>query len=118
MSTAVAVTRESAPPIYGRQTRLALENFPAGTRRGQDPPEFVRAYALVKAAAAQANMELGVLDAERAPPSWQLQPGRRGEPFGSVPGPAHARWGRYLGEHEHQRSPRHPRHPAPRRGTQ
>ncbi len=68
MSTAVAVTRESAPPIYGRQTRLALENFPAGTRRGQDPPEFVRAYALVKAAAAQANMELGVLDAERGAP--------------------------------------------------
>jgi len=28
MSTAVAVTRESAPPIYGRQTRLALEKLP------------------------------------------------------------------------------------------
>jgi aspartate ammonia-lyase len=45
---------------YGIQTLRAVENFPVTGRR--EPPELVRAYALVKQAAALANMELGVLD--------------------------------------------------------
>ncbi|KAB8164508.1 aspartate ammonia-lyase [Streptomyces sp. 3MP-14] len=63
--------RSSAPqapvpvPLYGEQTRLALANFPGRGRRFGDVPEFVRAYALTKAAAALANVRLGVLDEER-----------------------------------------------------
>ena len=48
---------------YGIQTARAMENFPVSGRR--ERPEFVRAYVQVKKAAALANMELGVLDAER-----------------------------------------------------
>jgi len=48
---------------YGIQTLRAVENFPVTGRR--EPPELVRAYALVKQAAALANMELGVLDRTR-----------------------------------------------------
>lgn len=52
-------------PLYGEQTRRALENFPGHGRCLADVPEFLRAYAWVKAAAARANMELGVLDTDR-----------------------------------------------------
>jgi aspartate ammonia-lyase len=48
---------------YGIQTQRAVENFPVTGRR--EPPELIRAYALVKEAAALANMELGVLDRPR-----------------------------------------------------
>jgi aspartate ammonia-lyase len=48
---------------YGIQTLRAVENFPVTGRR--EPPELVRAYALVKQAAALANMELGALDRPR-----------------------------------------------------
>ena len=48
---------------YGVQTLRAVENFPVTGRR--EPPELIRAYALVKEAAALANMELGVLDRPR-----------------------------------------------------
>jgi len=48
---------------YGIQTLRAAENFPVSGRR--ERPELVRAYAVVKKAAALANMELGVLDRER-----------------------------------------------------
>jgi len=48
---------------YGIQTLRAVENFPVTGRR--EPPELVRAYALVKQAAALANMELGALDRQR-----------------------------------------------------
>lgn len=51
--------------LYGAQTELALANFPGGGRRFRDVPELVRAYSWTKAATARANMELGVLDAER-----------------------------------------------------
>lgn len=60
------VERErNAAPSYGEQTKLALENFPDCGRRVRDVPDFVRSYALVKAACAKANVELGVLDSER-----------------------------------------------------
>lgn len=48
--------------LYGQQTRLALSNFPDDGRRLSDVPQFLRAYAMVKAGAAAANVELGVLD--------------------------------------------------------
>ncbi len=48
--------------LYGTQTRLAMDNFPTGGRTLADVPAFLRAYAMVKAAAACANVELGVLD--------------------------------------------------------
>lgn len=48
---------------YGVQTQRALCNFPVSGHRAR--PEFVRAYILVKKAAALANMELGGLDRER-----------------------------------------------------
>ncbi len=48
---------------YGIQTIRALENFPVSGRR--ERPELVRAYAMVKFAAARTNAKLGVLDAKR-----------------------------------------------------
>ena len=48
---------------YGIQTTRAMENFPVSGRR--ERPELIRAYAMVKKAAALANMELGTLDSER-----------------------------------------------------
>ena len=59
------MTPEPTSPGHGPQTLLALANFPSHGRRFSDVPEFVRAYAQVKAAAATANVALGVLDAER-----------------------------------------------------
>jgi aspartate ammonia-lyase len=47
---------------YGIQTLRAAENFPVSGRR--ERPELIRAYAIVKKAAALANMDLGVLDRE------------------------------------------------------
>ena len=47
--------------LYGRQSRLAVENFGSSGRRIADVPAFVRNYALVKAAAARTNARLGVL---------------------------------------------------------
>ena len=53
------------PPdaYYGIQTQRAMENFPVTGRR--ERPALVRAYAMIKKAAAQANMELGILDRGR-----------------------------------------------------
>jgi len=48
---------------YGIQTLRAMENFPVTGRR--EPPELIRAYAVLKHAAALANMELGALDRPR-----------------------------------------------------
>jgi fumarate hydratase class II len=45
--------------LYGAQTQRSLENFRIGTE--QFPPDFIRALALVKKAAAMANARLGVL---------------------------------------------------------
>lgn len=45
---------------YGIQTLRAMENFPVSGRR--ERPELIKAYILVKKAAAITNMELGTLD--------------------------------------------------------
>ena len=53
-----------AEALWGAQTARAVENFPIS---GQPvPPEVVHALALLKAAAAEVNAELGVVDRARA----------------------------------------------------
>ena len=53
-----------ADALYGASTQRAVLNFPiSGYRFGR---EFIRALAMVKWAAAEANLELGKLDEERA----------------------------------------------------
>lgn len=49
--------------LWGAQTQRSLSNFPIGTQRFS--LEFIRAFALVKKAAALANYELGKLDKQR-----------------------------------------------------
>ena len=49
--------------LWGAQTQRSLENFPIGTEKM--PPEIIRAFAVLKAAAAEANARLGKLDAAR-----------------------------------------------------
>ena len=46
--------------LWGAQTQRSLQNFPIGTETM--PDEVIRAFGLLKKAAAQANVELGVLD--------------------------------------------------------
>ncbi|WP_106478301.1 class II fumarate hydratase [Phytohalomonas tamaricis] len=50
--------------LYGAQTQRAIENFPVS---GQPlPPQFIHAVARVKRAAAEVNLDLGLLDGARA----------------------------------------------------
>ena len=51
---------------YGVQTFRAVENFHMSGRKLKDYPFFVKAFAQVKKAAALANKEVGVLDADKA----------------------------------------------------
>lgn len=51
---------------WGVHTARAIENFPIAKRPISVYPEFIRAFACVKQAAARANREIGVLDADRA----------------------------------------------------
>ncbi len=50
--------------LWGAQTQRAIDNFPISGR--SLPRAFIRALALIKQAAAQANSELGLLDASLA----------------------------------------------------
>ena len=50
--------------LWGAQTQRSHENFPIGTERM--PQEIIRAFAILKRAAATANAKLGVLDARKA----------------------------------------------------
>ncbi|MGI8783401.1 MAG: aspartate ammonia-lyase [Acidobacteriota bacterium] len=54
---------------YGIQTARALENFPVSGIR--EHPAFIRSYVMVKKAAAETNLELGVLDQSIAGPVIQ-----------------------------------------------
>lgn len=56
----IRVPREA---LWGAQTQRAVENFPFSGQRM--PRAFIRALGLIKASAAQANHELGLLDAAR-----------------------------------------------------
>jgi len=51
---------------WGVHSARAVENFPISGQTVGQWPELVRALAFVKKAAAQANLELGVIDAPRA----------------------------------------------------
>ena len=53
--------RVPADRYWGAQTQRSYENFRIGTEK--IPPEVIRAFAVVKLAAARANAQLGVLDA-------------------------------------------------------
>jgi fumarate hydratase, class II len=53
-----------ADALWGAQTQRAVQNFPISGLRM--PRDFIRALALVKEAAASANLELGLLDAAKA----------------------------------------------------
>lgn len=55
-----------ATAYWGVHTARAIENFPIAKRPISVYPDFVRAFACVKQAAARANLEIGALDAERA----------------------------------------------------
>ena len=50
--------------LYGAQTQRAVENYPVSGLR--EHPIFIRAFILIKKAAALANRELGALDEKRA----------------------------------------------------
>ncbi len=50
--------------LYGAQTQRAVDNFPVSGLRM--PRDFIRALGLIKASAAEANAELGLLDATRS----------------------------------------------------
>ena len=52
--------RVPSSAYYGAQTQRALENFPISGKRM--PREFIRAMGIIKRAAAEANMSLGLLD--------------------------------------------------------
>ncbi len=54
----------AADRYWGAQTQRSIENFPIGGERF--PREMIRAFGIVKKAAAQTNRELGDLDAETA----------------------------------------------------
>ncbi len=53
-----------ADRYWGAQTQRSYENFKIGTQRV--PGEIIAAFGVLKKAAAQANLALGVLDGERA----------------------------------------------------
>src|SRR6476469_9209219 len=55
-----------ADAYWGIHTLRAVENFPITGRRISEWPEFVRALAMVKQAAARTNWELGLLDDTKA----------------------------------------------------
>ncbi len=56
--------RVPADALWGAQTQRAVENFPISGIRFPRP--FIRALGLIKYAAAKVNLELGLLDEERA----------------------------------------------------
>src|SRR5690554_1662900 len=53
----------AADALWGAQTQRSLQHFSIGNDRF--PPLFIRAFALVKKAAAQVNNELGLLTEDR-----------------------------------------------------
>ncbi|MEM2700428.1 MAG: lyase family protein, partial [Nitrososphaerota archaeon] len=52
-----------ADAYYGAQTARAVDNFPISGLRF--PRQFIRAFGLIKYAAARANVRLGLLDERR-----------------------------------------------------
>src|SRR6187402_2881578 len=54
-----------ADAYYGVQTARALENFQISGVTLKDYPDFIKAYAIVKIAAARANYDVGALKKDR-----------------------------------------------------
>ena len=65
--------RVPADRYWGAQTQRSFENFHIGTEK--IPPEVIRAFAVVKLAAARANAQLGVLDRQRHADEYECQRG-------------------------------------------
>ena len=57
--------RVPADKYWGAQTQRSFENFDIGRDHAVMPREIIRAFAILKMAAAKANAELGVLPAEK-----------------------------------------------------
>jgi fumarate hydratase class II len=55
-----------ADKYWGAQTQRSINNFKIGGEKNRMPIEIIRAFAILKKAAAQTNAELGVLDPEKA----------------------------------------------------
>jgi fumarate hydratase class II len=55
-----------ADKYWGAQTQRSINNFKIGGEKAQMPIEIIRAFAILKKAAAQTNAELGVLDQDKA----------------------------------------------------
>jgi len=55
-----------ADKYWGAQTQRSINNFKIGGEKNQMPIEIIRAFAILKKAAAQTNAELGVLAQEKA----------------------------------------------------
>ena len=56
--------RVPSDALWGAQTQRSLEHFAIGTDKFS--PHFIKAFALVKKAAAQCNLSLGAMDASSA----------------------------------------------------
>jgi fumarate hydratase class II len=55
-----------ADKYWGAQTQRSINNFKIGGEKNRMPIEIIRAFAVLKKAAAQTNAELGVLEADKA----------------------------------------------------
>ena len=55
-----------ADKYWGAQTQRSINNFKIGGEKNRMPIEIIRAFAILKKAAAQTNAELGVLDQEKS----------------------------------------------------
>ena len=55
-----------ADKYWGAQTQRSKQNFPIGGENMKMPIEIIRAFAILKKAAAETNHELGALDKEKA----------------------------------------------------
>ena len=60
----IGIKEIPADVYYGVQTARAVENYPISGMRAN--PTLIRAFGMVKYAAAEANKELGLVDAQRA----------------------------------------------------
>ena len=60
----LVLSRCLSKAYYGAQTARAMDNFPISGMRAH--PHLIRALGMVKRAAAEANKELGLVDAKRA----------------------------------------------------
>ena len=60
----MGVVNVPADKYWGAQTQRSFDNFKIGTEKM--PPEIIRAFAVLKKAAAQVNAEIGVLGQDKA----------------------------------------------------